>query len=230
MTRRTGQRAAHSLMGAACAACALVLLAAASGASAQNLFRIVTPDGRVTYSDRLPADAAARVTPMSAAGGRGADDAAAPLPEPLRQAVARFPVTLYTTAECEPCTRGRALLSQRGVPYSEKTVSTQADVQALQRLAGTQSLPVLTIGGQQLRGFAESEWVQYLDLAGYPKTSQLPPSYRAAAATPLVPPQVPATATSNGGARLAAAPGLPPPLPAPALPGPTADNPTGIRF
>ncbi len=208
--------------------CAL-LLAAAAGASAQNLFRIVTPDGRVTYSDRPPADAAARVTPMSAAGARGADDAAAPLPEPLRQAVARYPVTLYTTAECEPCTRGRALLSQRGVPYSEKTVSTQADVQALQRLAGTQSLPVLTIGGQQLRGFAESEWVQYLDLAGYPKTLLLPSSYRAAEATPLAPP-LPAPPPVGGAAAQAAAPGLPPPLPAPALPAPTADNPTGIRF
>ena len=219
--------------------CALTLgltlaLTLAPPAAAQGLYRIVGPDGRITYSDRPPPDAASRVTPMSAAGVRASTDGNAPWPEELKQAAARFPVTLYTTPQCEPCATGRTLLTRRGVPFSEKTVSTAADVQALQRLAGTQSLPVLTIGGQQLRGFSEADWTQYLNLAGYPKTSMLPASYRAAEPTPLTtaaaPVVAPTAATSAAAGAATDASGLPPPLPAPALPGPTADNPTGIRF
>ena len=52
---------------------------------------------------------------------------------------------------------------------------------------GDTSLPYLTVGGQRIRGMSESEWTQYLDAAGYPKTSKLPVGYQSAAPTPLVP-------------------------------------------
>jgi hypothetical protein len=49
---------------------------------------------------------------------------------------------------------------------------------ALQRLSSQNSLPLLTIGTQQLKGFGDTEWSQYLDAAGYPKSnSQLPAGY-----------------------------------------------------
>ena len=132
-----------------------------------------------------------------------------------------FPVTLYSGPSCgSPCDTGRALLIGRGVPFSEKTVSTQADIDALQRLAGEAALPFLTIGGQYLRGFSDSEWNQYLNAAGYPTSSQLPERYRNAAATPLVPapvkPAEPAPASE-------AAPVAPPP-------GRSPSNPAGIQF
>ena len=44
------------------------------------------------------------------------------------------------------------------------------------------------MGSQQLRGLVEREWNQYLDLAGYPAVSQLPPGYRFPPATALAPP------------------------------------------
>ena len=207
-----------------------LLLVATAPAWAQGLFRIVGPDGRVTYSDRPPPEASANVTPMTPGfSPRRPDNTPAAWPEELRQAAARYPVTLYTTPGCEPCGSGRDLLRRRGVPFTEKTVSTPTDIQALQRLAGTQSLPVLTIGGQQLKGYSEGEWVQYLDLAAYPKTSQLPAGYRPPEPTPLAPP-LPAPSTAAEDAARAATPALPPPLPAPALPAPTPGNPTGIRF
>ena len=42
------------------------------------------------------------------------------------------------------------MLSARGVPFTEKTVTSNEDVEALKRLGGTSSVPFLTIGGQQL--------------------------------------------------------------------------------
>lgn len=223
----------HRMVGVRPLALLLVATSVLASVSAwgQGLFRIVGPDGRVTYADRPPADAGVSVSPLNAAAQPpGADGSSAAGSEELRQAAARYPVTLYSTPDCEPCALGRDLLKRRGVPYGEKTVATAADLLALQRLTGTQSLPVLTIGGQLLRGYSEREWDQYLDLAGYPKTSVLPANHRAAPPVPLAPPlPVPAEGVRD---RPASATGalLPPPLPAPTQRKPLPGNPGSIRF
>ncbi len=201
------------------------LLAAWSmAAQAQAVYRIVGPDGRVTFSDRPPPEAANRAKPANVAGG-AAGGAEAALPYELRQVANRYPVTLYASPSCAPCDAGRSFLNGRGVPFTEKTVSTQQDIEALNRLTGgSGTLPALTIGGQQLKGYSEAEWAQFLDAAGYPRTSQLPPGYRAPAAAPLVVVQQPAP-------RQPAPPQQAEAAPLPAAPaGPTPENPAGIRF
>lgn len=200
---------------AACAALALL----ASAASAQ-VYRSVGPDGRVVYSDKPPA-ANAREAAPAAAGGAPASGGA--LPYQLNQTAQRYPVTLYSGSACAPCNSGRNLLVQRGVPFTEKTVESNNDIEALQRRAGDTNLPVLTIGGQRLSGFSDAEWTQYLDAAGYPKTSQLPASYRRPAASPLAP-----ASAARAPAADASAPAAPAaPSVAPAR---DASNPAGIRF
>lgn len=205
---------------------AMVFMAAAAwspDASSQQIYRIVTPDGRVTFSDRPPADAAAKAgsAPVTPSAGTAASDTAS-LPFELRQAAAAYPVTLYTGPECPPCQSARAMLTTRGIPFAEKTVTTNEDIEALRRLAGSPTLPVATIGGQQLRGYSEQEWGQYLDAAGYPQTSQLPPGFRRAPATPMVA-VAPARPAASAPAT-ASAPPAPPPLP------PTTPYNGGIRF
>lgn len=204
------------------AACALLALAA----QAQQVYRSVGPDGKVTFSDRAPA-AGPDGAPIGA-GQRaaGANDA---LPYQLRQVAARFPVTLYTGSDCVPCNSARNLLVNRGVPFTERSVASNEDIDALKRLSGEASLPFGTIGGQQLKGFSDSEWSQYLDAAGYPAQSQLPPSYRRPAPMPLVAvPAKPAVAATENAAPPATRP-APAPAPAPAT-GRTPANPAGIIF
>lgn len=190
---------------------------------AQGVYRIVGPDGRVSYSDQPPPAANAKPVTGSAAGGSGS--ANAQLPFDLRQVATRYPVLLYTSSECAPCNSGRNLLNARGIPYSEKTISTNEDAEALRRLTGQTSLPFLTIGSQQIRGYSDSEWTQFLDAAGYPKQSALPSSYRRAAATPLVAVQAEAVApaATPRPAQTADAPSTSPVAP-------PVTNPAGIRF
>lgn len=193
-------------------------------APAQQIYRIVGPDGKLTFSDKPPLEPSAKATaatPSPAAGGSG--DSA--LPFELRQVASRYPVTLYSGPACGPCVAGRSLLAVRGVPFTEKTVTTNEDIDALGRLTGVPTLPVLTIGQQQLKGFSEVEWVKFLDAAGYPTYSQLPPGYAGPPATPLVVAQQPAPTRAK--------PAPEPPQPGTALPESReapADNPTGIRF
>ena len=200
---------------------ALALLAAALATQpAAAQYKVVQPDGSITYTDRPPSIGNARVTPIVQTPGAAAATAQgdASFPQELRQAAQRYPVTLYTTAECPPCETGRRWLAQRGVPYTEKRVSTLEDEQALQRLVGGRSLPALTVGVQPVRGFAEADWQAYIDAAGYPRESKLPRGWRPQPATPLVavtalrPAPTPTPREAPAAARAA-------PAPAPAPPG-----------
>jgi hypothetical protein len=120
------------------------------------------------------------------------------------------------------------MLSTRGIPFSERTVNTNEDVEALQRLSGNTNLPFATIGGQQLSGYSATEWAQYLDAAGYPKQSQLPANYRRAAPMPLVAVTPAQAASKPAAAATTARPRQRPPTAAPS--GPTPSNPAGIQF
>jgi glutaredoxin len=208
---------------------ALAAIAAGAALSAglahAQVYRIVGPDGKVTFSDRPPPDAKATPAQTVPMGGSGGTPTAS-LPLELRNAVNRYPVTLYTAANCGPCDAGRNYLRQRGIPYTENTVSTRDDAAALKRLSGSDSLPLLTIGSQQVPGFAEGEWSQYFDAAGYPRTSQLPSGYRFGDPRPLVAVQqaAPATQQRPAAAQPQRADATPP------AERPNPDNPAGIRF
>jgi glutaredoxin len=205
----------------------LVLFAlAAPMVMAQGVYRIVGPDGRVTYSDQPPAPNA-NAKPVTGLSGAATGSATAQLPAALRKAANQYPVTLYTGDECAPCISGRNMLNARGIPYAEKTITSDDDVDAIKRLSGGSSLPLLTIGGQQIKGFSATEWNQFLDAAGYPKESVLPANYRRPAATALVeakpvvqaPAKPPAPARAPRAAETTETPVVPP-----------QTNPGGIRF
>ena len=199
---------------------AMLAASTLAGTAAQaQVYRIVGLDGKVTFSDRAPDT---QLAPTATRGG-GAPTADAGLPYELRQVTTRYPVTLYTSNDCQPCNSARNLLIGRGVPFSERTITTSEDVEAFKRISGGTSLPFGTIGGQQLQGFSDAEWTQYLDLAGYPKQSQLPANYRRPAATPLV-------AVVEKKAPAPAPEAAPRSDPAPAAPTATPTNPAGIVF
>jgi len=199
------------------------LLLVAAGALAQPVYRNVDKNGKVSFSDQAPT---ASAQPAAVGPGTAGSSATASLPYELRQIVQRYPVTLYSGDECGACGAGRSLLIARGVPFDERTVKTNEDIDALQRLSGQNSLPLLAIGSQQLKGFSDAEWSQYLDAAGYPKSNQLPAGFRNPPAQPLVAQQVARPAAPAPAA--AAAPAAPT-APAAAT-GPTPSNPAGIQF
>lgn len=205
----------HAWLGAS----ALVL--AAFAAHGQMVYKIVGPDGKITFSDKPPASGDKSQTATTGTG-KTSEASESNLPYELRQVASKYPVTLYASEQCAPCDAARTLLKGRGVPFTERSVGTPEDLRALQRLAGDASLPSATIGGQRLRGFSDSEWTQYLDAAGYPKSSVLPKNYKFPTATPLVSLQKPTPAAKEAPK---------PAEPAPDAPqGPAPSNPAGITF
>jgi glutaredoxin len=205
------------------ASASLALAAAALGlcAPAMALYKVVGPDGKVTYTDRAPAD-----QPSQQISKGGVLSSGASLPYELKQVASRYPVVLYTMPECGLCDQARAFLKGRGVPFAEKQVITPTDAAALRKAENTSDLPVGRIGQQQLLGFSQTDWAKYLDAAGYPKTSALSAGYAWPAATPLTTP-APSVAPREarpGDTRVRNVPAEP------VAPAPSADNPAGIRF
>ncbi len=200
----------------------IVALLASVPALALAQYKVVSPDGSVTYTDRPPADASMRVTPLGSTPATAATTSVN-LPIELRQLSQRYPVVLYTSADCPACDSGRQWLGERGVPYRERSIATEQDAQALVVLIGARTVPSLTIGAQPVRGFSSGDWQSYLDAAGYPRENKLPPGWQPPAVVALVarPPR-PAVAAA------------PPPrvraLPPVAPPDSTPPESGGVRF
>jgi len=149
-----------------------ILALACAGAQA-DFYRWVDAKGKVQYSDQPPPANIKKFEKMKAAGGKPSD---APLPYVLQQAVNKFPVTLFSSDCGEPCVKARELLAKRGVPYTEMDATNPAAQEELKKLTGGLiQVPVLKVGNDALRGFAESKWNTSLDAAGYPQTAMIPP-------------------------------------------------------
>lgn len=209
----------------ACFLAATALMGTSSQCHAQTVYRIVGPDGKVTFSDKPPATVEQGKVTGTGVGAGGAAANASGLPYELRQVVAKYPVTLYTAPQCAPCATGRSMLTARGVPFTERTVSSTEDITQFKQVMGEGSLPVLTVGSQRLKGLSEAEWGQYLDAAGYPKASILPAGFKNATPTPLV-----AVSKPNEAAAKAAEKPIPVVEPPPPPPPVTPANPAGIQF
>ncbi|MBT0571041.1 glutaredoxin family protein [Curvibacter sp. CHRR-16] len=207
------------------AACLLAVccLLVAGSAQAQTVYKIIDSDGKITFTDK-PTTTAAQNKSMSVLGSNPNENLNQ-LPYELRQAAGRYPVVLYSSKDCGPCDMARSMLKSRGIPFTERTVSTQADGEAFRRLSGGNNMPFVTIGGQKLKGYAESEWRSYLDAAGYPAQSMLPRSYVYPAASPLAPAAETEQATKGN-----TTDSKPAAASAPSQPASNPNNPAGIIF
>lgn len=186
------------------------------------LYKVVGPDGRITYTDRAPSD-----KPAQAIKANGATASTEGLPYEVQRVVSRYPVSLFTGPKCNACDAARQMLKERGVPFVEKTVATPDDARAYLKQESTDQLPSARIGQKQLVGYSQAEWVSYIDAAGYPAKSVLPLNYRQPEATPLAP----IAPIAPGGAKASSAPATRAP------PGtdtnnnaPAGSSPPGFRF
>jgi glutaredoxin len=152
----------------------LALLAAmllvASQAGAQTTYQWIDPKtGSTVISDQQPPPGTKQVLKRESDDSGGSQQ----MPYATRQAAEKFPVTLYTSANCaEGCKLARSLLSGRGVPFSEKMLKTQEEIAELgKQMGGEASVPSISVGRQNFQGFESGAWNNLLDLAGYPKSA-----------------------------------------------------------
>src|SRR5262249_37550395 len=134
---------------------AIVLFFCATASQAQ--FRWVDASGNVGYGDKPPPDAQFVDSLDDVVKGTPRDQQAR-LPYQLQRTIKDFPVTLYTMSDCAPCDSGRSLLKGRAIPFTERTVHSAEDVQALKKLTGGDQMPAFQVGAQMMTGFNGATW------------------------------------------------------------------------
>ena len=145
----------------------VLCLALSSACAVAETYRWVDPAGRTVISDTPPPGRAHSVAKAGASDGNTDG-----LPYAAKKAAEDFPVTLFTSADCvSQCKDARDLLNIRGVPFTEKMVQKQEDLDELKQLVGDAYVPALKVGKQSFRGFETGAYNNLLDLAGYPKTA-----------------------------------------------------------
>lgn len=146
----------------------LPFLLGATLATAQA-YRWVDPaTGKTVISDTPPPGSVRSVNAVRAA------PAAEISSFEVKRAAEAYPVLLYTSPEClADCKDARQVLNTRGVPFTEKMVQSNEEVEELKKLAGQAFVPLLKVGKQVIKGFNADAYNNLLDLAGYP--SKAPP-------------------------------------------------------
>ena len=188
------------------ATCLLAVFLGLSVAQAKaQQYRWIDEKGRVQYTDTPPPASAKGVQKKNFNPGKPLAPA-----EPYALQVARktSPVKLYSASDCAACDRARDYLNQRGIPFEEVSVVSEAQHLDLTAVSGGSSVPVMQVAGQIQRGFEESAYASALDAAGYPKRGELPARNQVAPPAPAL----------GGSASPATAAGKPPAIPPAASP------------
>jgi hypothetical protein len=174
---------------------------------AAQLYRWVDDKGRVEWRD-TPPPANAKKVERRTVGGSVIETTE--LPFSVQQAAKNFPLTLFITDCGDGCTKARAHLNRRGLPFTEK--NPQADLESFKKLTnGSLEVPALFVGRELLKGYEEGAWDSALDNAGYPRS--------VAGARPA-PKPAPAAAAPRPPAPGAAPPAAPAPQNTPSAPSP----------
>lgn len=149
----------------------LLAMCVAASAGAAQLYQWKDAQGRTVYSDQPPPPSVRNAQQKAFKGSviEGNENYAA------RIAREKSPVTLYASACGAPCDQARQLLTERGIPFSNKDPQASPEAQAdLQKLTGRLSVPVLVVGTDKIDGFEAGQWQGALDRAGYPKSAAPP--------------------------------------------------------
>ena len=159
------------------------LAAVCTPLSAAQLYQWKDAQGRMVYSDQPPPPSVKDAQHKAFKGNFieiGESYA-------VKTAREKNPITLYASACGVPCDQARKLLSERGVPFSNKDPQASPEAQAeLQKLTGRLSVPVLVVGSDKIDGFETGQWQSALDRAGYPKSA--PPGRKPVPAAPAAAP------------------------------------------
>lgn len=181
--------AAPTLIRSSSLACVLIvsftaMLGLSQNASAQ-MYKWVGANGKIVYSDTPPPANAKKLGTKALENNANASNVR--LPYELAAAVAKNPVTFYSTPNCGACNEARNMLKQNGIPFAEKTIKSQEDIDKLKQISSDALIPLMLINKSKFSGFETTEWRKALSAAGYPETSMLPKDYRYPEPEPAAP-------------------------------------------
>jgi glutaredoxin len=156
----------HARRGLRLAACLLACAMVSSLAFAQTMYKSVTPDGRVMYSDQPPA--AAKVvrtfvpdTAPSSALPASALDQASTSREAQPAVAPGAGVVLFSASWCGYCAKAKEYLAAKGIAYRDYDVDTPGGRNAYVQAGGRRGIPLLVSGGRRIEGFSTAAYDRF---------------------------------------------------------------------
>lgn len=145
-----------------CSACLLALFLAPAQA-AVTVVECVDAAGNSSFRDKCPPG----TTKKGEKRLRGVSSDDAPSVEEIAE---ENPITLYTVPDCDACDLVRNVLSSRGLPFTEKDVQDNAEMQEeLKGVTGGLTVPAMVVGENVSTGYSRSAIETALRSAGYPE-------------------------------------------------------------
>jgi glutaredoxin len=153
-------------------ACIFFLVCAAT-AQADTLYKVVGPDGKITYTDR-PAAEGKSVTALEFASAPSS-----PLPDSVLKYQADLQKsmqnrlaqaskiessgtpTLFIATWCGYCTRAKAYLKGKGIGFREYDIDTAEGGRAYFEAGGRKGVPLLVAGDKRQQGFSEGSYDKF---------------------------------------------------------------------
>ncbi|MBS1143043.1 MAG: hypothetical protein H6R14_449 [Proteobacteria bacterium] len=135
-------------------------------AGADNVYRSVGPDGRVTYSDHPPTTGKVQkiysfenlpASPVPESTLNFRQDAEKSMKKRLAAQPASGTV-LYSAEWCGYCRKAKAYLNNRGVAYQEIDIDTPDGKQAFSAVGRGGGIPLLIANGQRVQGFTAAAY------------------------------------------------------------------------
>jgi glutaredoxin len=139
---------------------------------AGKAYKWVDEAGNITYQDQPPPADARNIEEKKVVYGHK------PVVDEEKQieaAAEQSPVTLYLVPDCQSCDAARSYLEQRKVPFAEKNVHNNPELQQeMKKKVGALAVPTIVVGERIMKGYIRSLLADELDQAGYPKPAPAP--------------------------------------------------------
>ena len=160
-------------------ACLVLMASFCHSAAADQLYKWVDSQGRVTYQSTPPPDSAAEIVETKI-GTVGASDGEAP----AEQVFETDPITFYTKPECATCDQARTYFEEMEIPFEEVDIAEDEAVAAkMQKNFGHNNVPTVKVGNKSITGYEKNTMAKILKGAGY----NIPDEEEGAPAEALVP-------------------------------------------
>ena len=149
--------------------CFSLAVAVATLAQAETLYKVVGPDGKITYTDQLPADR------KSTTALQFADAPTTPLPASvlkyqaglqkslanrlaLSKSIGGGTPTLFSASWCGYCKQAKAFMNARGIRFHEVDIDTPEGGRAYFEAGGARGVPLLIADGKRQSGFSAESY------------------------------------------------------------------------
>ena len=140
----------------------VALLTSSLASHADTLYKVVGPDGKITYSDKRPikGNVEKKLTfknlPStklpSSASSQPATGGSTKVTNNAKAISGQ--VTLFTASWCGYCKQAKAYLARQSINYREVDIETQDGMAEFSQAGGSGAVPLLIAGRESLQGFS----------------------------------------------------------------------------